>query len=942
MTAELAPRLRVQIASLESSTARAVVCAALQLLSASDGVEVLLCIRGVEEPDAEQAETVTAWCLDAVSGQLDQMADVVFLGWSEALEADVVHTVDASERPADAARAIALLTAFAQSVWTGAQPGTHVSDASGDTAVAIAALARTDVGTEPVLHRQKVLTTIARRDLARLRTLLTAGGKPRVVLVFQHVSYWGAVEGVLDELRRRSDITFDVVALPSTADVRSGSSAAFLAARGIETRSAQWLLTHLDEIDVLVLDNPYDETRGPQLSATQLAERGIRLAVIPYGNNAIDGSFMSKLLWDMPLQRLAWRYYLGTRTQRSLYAQNCAAGDDPVRVLGSPRTDRLLGRIEDSWSTEVRARAGSRPIVLWNPHFRVEPGGWSTFSRYLRQVLGYLADHDDVLMVVRPHFRLFAQLRAAGLGALEQELRSAVFTLGNLVLDESADYLPALGVADAMLSDLSSLASDFHLTGRPLLYLHRSDGPGSNAEGSCFGEMDRADSWLEVQDWLDRLPSVLARRIEGAKPSGFPSRAAGRIADDLVTSLKSELGLLGDDTFVPAQPLRDDVVDMPAAAVTSPRRASLPSGESVQDWVLLSSFGGFGMGCNPRAIADELERVGHSARRLWVVRDESQEVPRGCSAVVWGSSDHRVALRRARWIVDNEALRNDFVRRPDQRVLQTWHGTPLKKLRWDLHEVTPRSEDALRDMEHDVAQWTHALSANPLTSEVLRRGFRFDGEILELGYPRNDLLVDRERTRERASLVRRALGLPNDVRVVLHAPTWRDDALIAHEGALTYTHRQGIDWQHALRVLPNTVVLFRGHRFVTDVRRHEVCPPGAVDVSRYPDMADLLAAADVLVTDYSSSFFDFALTGRPMVFFTPDLDLYRGSVRGHYFRMEDVVPGPVVRRAEEVVESLLFLDEVIETFSGRYGDFIATFGPWDDGKAAQRAVESIF
>jgi CDP-glycerol glycerophosphotransferase (TagB/SpsB family) len=936
--AEQKQRLVVEIASLESPASCAVVCAAMELFPAGLGVEVVLCVAEVDEPDAAHADVVSRWCHEATSGQVDQLPDVVLAGWAEAHEEAALHVASASAVPAEAARAIALLTALAENLWTAKDeapaetPETAAPQATGDTK-----------GTDPdaVLHRQQVLTAIARRDVRRARQL-GPDGKPHVALLFQHVSYWGAVEGVLGELSRRDDIVLDVVAVRSGVDLRAGTSADFLAARGVPSRTADWLREHLDEIDLLVLDNPYDETRGAQLTAPQLAQRGVRLAALPYGNNAIGGAFMTKLLWDLPLHRLAWRYYLGTATQRSLFARHCAAGDDPVRVLGSPRADRLLAGTSAPWTEELSGRAAGRPIVVWNPHFRVEPGGWSTFSRYLGQVLAFLRGHDDLVLVVRPHFRLFEQLRRHGLGSLEADLRDAAFELDNLVIDESADYLPALCVADAMMSDLSSLASDFSATGRPLLYLHRADGPQPNDEGSCFLEMQRADTWAEVQRWLEALRTGSVSPRDGSAPTSVATTgAARRIVEDMVCSLRGELFL--DEELEPvSEAVAGDSSAHDVAVDPQPDLPTLPSGRTVQDWVVLQSFGGLGTGGNPRALADELDRVGHSARRFWVVRAPSQPVPPGCEPLLRGSADHQLALERARWVVDNDAVPATFTRRPDQVLLQTWHGTPLKRLRWDLHEINPRSEEALRAMEHDVAQWSTAVSPNPLTTEVLRRGFRFRGEVLESGYPRNDVLADEVRRAERADTVRRALAIPDGARVVLFAPTWRDDALVGQEGQRTYSYQHAVDWGLVARQLGDAVILFRSHRFVTESRRRRGRARGAVDVSHYPDMADLLALADVLVTDYSSSFFDYALTGRPMLFYTPDLERYRGLVRGHYFALEDVAPGPVLRRAEELVEALLALPQVSEEFAGRYERFRSRFAPWDDGKAAQRVVEQVF
>jgi len=110
-----------------------------------------------------------------------------------------------------------------------------------------------------------------------------------------------------------------------------------------------------------------------------------------------------------------------------------------------------------------------------------------------------------------------------------------------------------------------------------------------------------------------------------------------------------------------------------------------------------------------------------------------------------------------------------------------------------------------------------------------------------------------------------------------------------------------------------------------------------VDVSDYPDIADLYLAADVLVTDYSSAMFDFACTGRPMVFFTPDLERYRDEVRGFYFDFEAEAPGPILRATDEVVEVLKHGD--FTAYKARYEEFAAKFCPWDDGRASARVVD---
>ena len=402
--------------------------------------------------------------------------------------------------------------------------------------------------------------------------------------------------------------------------------------------------------------------------------------------------------------------------------------------------------------------------------------------------------------------------------------------------------------------------------------------------------------------------------------------------------------LTGVATSVPA------VGDAPpsSGAAQVPRTARPPrpaSGDGLEHAVFLSSYGGVAVACSPLALARELAGVEHDAVRYVLVEDLSTAVPVGAVPVLRGSPDHLRALTRSRWVVDNQEMPAGFVKSPGQVLVQTWHGTPLKKLYRDQHAVAPGSEAALTERLRDAAQWDYVVSPNPFTSEVLENGFGVRGTLLEHGYPRNDVLADPRRREEENRRVRSALGIPLGSRVVTYAPTWRDDALVGWGSGASYREQPTLDWA-ALEAEAGQDVTFLS-------RRHRALPahegPGSgrvLDVSGWPDMNELLAATDVLVTDYSSAFFDFACTGRPMVFFAYDLEEYRGRTRGHYFAMEDVVPGPVVDQVEEateaVVRAALDPDGERERFADRYRPFVDRFNPWDDGAAARRVVEAVF
>jgi CDP-glycerol glycerophosphotransferase len=216
-----------------------------------------------------------------------------------------------------------------------------------------------------------------------------------------------------------------------------------------------------------------------------------------------------------------------------------------------------------------------------------------------------------------------------------------------------------------------------------------------------------------------------------------------------------------------------------------------------------------------------------------------------------------------------------------------------------------------------------------------REQFRYDGPVADRGYPRDDVLVG-PGSEQRRTAARVSLGLRERQTAVLYAPTWRDDQATNFRAARLH---DGFDPVAAARALGDDhVVLMRGHRFHRDV---DVKGPGVLDVSNHPEVNDLLLAADVAVLDYSSLRFDFALTGRPMVFCVPDLDVYIER-RGFLFDFPDSAPGPLVGSTEEAVEALRDLPLLMRVYADARQRFHEEFNQYQDGHAAERVVEMFF
>jgi CDP-glycerol glycerophosphotransferase len=361
-------------------------------------------------------------------------------------------------------------------------------------------------------------------------------------------------------------------------------------------------------------------------------------------------------------------------------------------------------------------------------------------------------------------------------------------------------------------------------------------------------------------------------------------------------------------------------------------------GAPLTDTVVYASFGGRQYSDSPRAIHEELVRRQAPLEHLWVAGDGSCRAPSTAAPLRADSREHYEALARARYVVTNDYFPDWFERRPDQVCLQTWHGTPLKRIGLEAANARTATARFQRHWEQQVVNWQHVVSPNRWSTPILREAYAIEGDLLETGYPRADLLARPDRDAVAAE-VRRRLGVPADVRAVLYAPTYRDH-IVDRRGRYRLDVKLDLERLHKA-VGDDTVILFRKHPYVSDTL--PPVPNGFVrDVSDYPDGTELLLAADVLLTDYSSLMFEFANTGRPMLFYAYDLEAYQEEIRGFNLDYAATVPGPVLGTTAEVADALRDLDGLRAEYANHYERFAATFCEFDDGRAAERVVERVF
>jgi CDP-glycerol glycerophosphotransferase (TagB/SpsB family) len=340
--------------------------------------------------------------------------------------------------------------------------------------------------------------------------------------------------------------------------------------------------------------------------------------------------------------------------------------------------------------------------------------------------------------------------------------------------------------------------------------------------------------------------------------------------------------------------------------------------------VYFESFYGRSATCNPRALDGEVAQHYPQLTRFWGVDDASIPVPEGSIPVIRGTREWWEARATSRYVVANDWLRRQFRPQPFQVVLQTWHGSMLKRIGLDRPNVPPAKQ---RVILRERSKWDLLLSQNHHSTEILASAYAWDRPIMEEGYPRDDPLSTRT-----GEDVRARLGIAPGKTAVLYAPTWRENltSMVTFLDLESLTRDLGDDY----------VLLLRGHSR-TVAYGGTITLPGVIDVTTHPDITELFLAADVLITDYSSVMFDFSVTRRPMIFFVPDMDDYRDSIRGVYFDLSELAPGPVLYTQDDVRAALQDLDSQQEKYAELYEAWVQRFNHHDDGHAAERIVQQL-
>ncbi len=371
--------------------------------------------------------------------------------------------------------------------------------------------------------------------------------------------------------------------------------------------------------------------------------------------------------------------------------------------------------------------------------------------------------------------------------------------------------------------------------------------------------------------------------------------------------------------------------------------------------ILFEAYKGEKYTCNPKAIYEEIIKDSRfdDYILIWLFKEpenfQDMKALERAKLIATDSAECYEWYAKAKYIVTNSMATKVGRLRKEQIYIQTWHGTPLKRLGFDLYTEKGNSLNSLEEIgtrySIEAKKISYMISPSKFTTEKLDSSFKLSqlnkkAEIVETGYPRNDYLINHKQ--EDIEKIKRKLGIraeDKNKKIVLYAPTFRDNN---HKSGVGYTYDLGFQIENLKKELKdNFIILFRTHYFIEnsiDLSKHEDFIINATD---YPEINDLYLAADLLITDYSSVFFDFATLKKPMVFYMYDLEEYRDDIRGFYLDIEEL-PGIITEKEEDLIEAIKGIcrkEKNIEV-ERKYKAFNEKFNYLEDGKASKRAIEA--
>jgi len=375
-------------------------------------------------------------------------------------------------------------------------------------------------------------------------------------------------------------------------------------------------------------------------------------------------------------------------------------------------------------------------------------------------------------------------------------------------------------------------------------------------------------------------------------------------------------------------------------------------GKKVDDkLVIFACFGGKSYTCSPKAIYEYMQSDEKYSdyKFVWAFKEPENykylEENKNTKVVRIGKKEYKKVMASAKYWIFNYKIPEYMYPKKKQVFVQCWHGTPLKRLGCDLLHY----DNALNTVKGikkrykiEAKKFDFFISPSDFATEKFISAWNLkeigkEDIILQEGYPRNDFLYNFKD--EDIRKIKNELGIENiNKKIILYAPTYRGDQ---HKSGVGYVYKEEVDFERMQKELGNDfIILFRPHYFVANQFDFEKYKGFVFDVSNVDDVNHLYVISDILITDYSSVFFDYANLKRPMIFHMYDLEHYRDESNGFYFDVNEELPGKITRTDDELIEEIKRINKEF-TYDEKYKKFNEKFNYLDDGMASKRVVEKV-
>ncbi len=370
--------------------------------------------------------------------------------------------------------------------------------------------------------------------------------------------------------------------------------------------------------------------------------------------------------------------------------------------------------------------------------------------------------------------------------------------------------------------------------------------------------------------------------------------------------------------------------------------------------IVFSCFNGKSYTCSPKAIYEYMlsDEKYKDYKYIWFFSPEKindykfLEKNRNTKVVSKNSKAYINYLQTSKYWFFNYKIADFIKPKKEQVFTQCWHGTPLKRLGYDLVHYDNQlntTKEMKKRYKMETEKFSYFISPSKYASGVFRSGWNMkelgkENIIIEKGYPRNDFLF-KYTEKDVSNIKQRIIGEDiKNKKIILYAPTYRANQ---HESGVGYVYKEEVDFSKMREKLGDEfIILFRPHYFIANVFDFEKYKGFVYDVSKVDDINDLYVISDILITDYSSVFFDYANLKRPIIFYMYDLEYYRDKSNGFYFDVEKELPGKIIRTDDDLINEIIRISKEF-TYDEKYKKFNEKFNYLDDGEASKRVVEEI-